>query len=619
MFMLLTMIMVVAAFVIVVDPDHDDHGEVERHRDPEGDGRRGREHRAHLRDRGHPDRPGGDRPRRRRGHRGDDPARPGSRRQIEVLTGIDTLPASVYQFSTLPSEVNPVQVAVVAGIAMVLSLGATLLPSRQVSGILDGDVERLLQLLVDSGFSIWQVLPLGDPQGGLSPYQCTSAFAMNPHLLPDHPAFNEKSSGFKKFCDKQQFWLDDYAIFKILKRHFNDAPWNEWPDQWKFRDPQPMQEMHQQYEQAIAELKWQQYQLHKRWQEIRDTAADMGILLFGDMPIFIAYDSADVWAHAELFLLDANDNMTVVTGVPPDYFSETGQRWGNPHYDWEVMQEDDYAWWKARIRHLLDQFDIVRIDHFRGLEAAWMIDASCETAVDGEWLEMPGEALFTSIQGDHSQLPFVAEDLGLITPEVTALRKKYHLPGMSILQFGFDEFDDNPHKPKNITEDTVVYTGTHDNDTTKGWFNNLEDHVKKYVVQKLKSSDYAVGIENPGPGHSAADNSGARGSDAEGPDVDQPDIDQSGISDATTADAADFVVEKMIDNAMYSRANICIIPLQDCMHLGTEARMNVPGTTTENWQWQFQWQQLEQLYDIDQIRKMRLRNEKAHRLAGTNQ
>lgn len=454
--------------------------------------------------------------------------------------------------------------------------GILLHPTSLPSGILGDDVERFLQLLTDCGFSIWQTLPLGDPQGGLSPYQCTSAFAMNPSLLPEYPPFDESSEGFARFCDKQKFWLDDYTIFKILKMHFNDAAWNEWPDKCKFRDPQVMAQMHQQYTQDIAELKWQQYQLHKRWQAIRDKANAMGILLFGDMPIFIAYDSADVWAHPELFLLDENDNMTVVTGVPPDYFSATGQRWGNPHYDWDVMEQDDYAWWKARTRHLLEQFDIVRIDHFRGLEAAWMIDASCETAIHGEWLQMPGDELLSAIRDNHSQLPFVAEDLGIITPAVTALRKKYHLPGMSILQFGFDEFDDNPHKPKNIKEDTVVYTGTHDNDTTKGWFNSLEDHVKKYVLQTLKLS----------------------------------------MEDVSADDVANIVVDKMIDDAMQSEASICIIPLQDCLHLGSDARMNIPGTTNDNWQWQFQWQQIAQQFDSSRIENMRLHNEKANRLVG---
>lgn len=467
--------------------------------------------------------------------------------------------------------------------------GILLHPTSLPSGVLDSDVDRWLQMLVDTGFSVWQVLPLGEPQAGLSPYQCSSAFAMNPLLLPAFPSLDDKDSGFIAFCNKQQFWLDDYVLFKVLKLHFKDSAWHEWPQQWKFRDPQALQQSSQQHQSSIVELKWQQYQLHKRWQDIRTRASDMGILLFGDMPIFIAYDSADVWAHPELFMLDADGNMTVVTGVPPDYFSETGQRWGNPHYNWDVMQEDGYAWWKARIHHHLDQFDIVRIDHFRGLEAAWMIDASCETAVDGHWQAMPGDALLSSIQDDHKQLPFVAEDLGIITPEVTALKKKYHLPGMSILQFGFDEFEDNPHKPQNIEEDTVVYTGTHDNDTTKGWFNSLEDHVKKHVLQVLNISADAVG------------------------DIDDPAVDHDSCWYAAI-DAADLVVERMVDNAMYSRANICIIPIQDCLHLDSDARMNTPGTITGNWQWRFQWEQIEQQHDSSHMKKMRQRNEDAHRL-----
>ncbi len=470
--------------------------------------------------------------------------------------------------------------------------GILLHPTSLPSGILDGDVDRWLQMLADTGFSVWQVLPLGEPQTGLSPYQCSSAFALNTLLLPASSslwqAIDEKNSNFIDFCNKQQFWLDDYVLFKILKQHFHDAAWTEWPDPWKLRDADVLQQSHKQYEQAIAKLKWQQYLLDKRWHEIRVKASALGILLFGDMPIYIGHDSADVWAYPEWFQLDQSGYMTVVTGVPPDYFSETGQRWGNPHYDWDTMQQDDFAWWKSRIHHHLELFDLVRIDHFRGLEAAWVIDASCETAVDGHWQKIPGDELLSTLQSSledcHDQLPFVAEDLGVITPEVTALRKKYHLPGMSILQFGFDEFDDNPHKPKNIEENTVVYTGTHDNDTTKGWFNSLEEHVKKHVLQTLNLT--------------VADDSAIDGNNCW----------------YDTAEVADLVVEKMVDMAMYSRANICIIPIQDCLYLDSESRMNTPGTTTGNWQWQFQWQQIELQHDRSRMQKMRLRNENAGRL-----
>jgi len=484
--------------------------------------------------------------------------------------------------------------------------GILLHPTSLPSGMLDDDVERWLQMMADTGFSVWQVLPLGEPQSGLSPYQCSSAFAFNPALLPasfsSRPGIDETISDFTSFCDRQKFWLDDYVLFKVLKQHFNDMPWIEWPQQWKFRDDDVLQQACQQYQQIIVELKWQQYQLHKRWQEIRKKASSMGILLFGDMPLFIGHDSADVWAHPEWFLLDSNGSMKVVTGVPPDYFSATGQRWGNPHYDWETMREDDFAWWKSRIHHHLELFDLVRIDHFRGLEASWVIDATCKTAIEGHWEKMPGDELLSriklSLEECHDQLPFVAEDLGIITPEVTALRKKYHLPGMSILQFGFDEFEDNPHKPHNIKEDTVVYTGTHDNDTTKGWFNSLEEHVKNHVLQVLHlplDGDLSIadfGSEKTDENHSHCwhDN------------------------DNDNVDVADLVVERMVDNAMHSPAKICIIPIQDCLHLDSKARMNTPGTITGNWSWRFQWHQIEQQHDSSRMKKMWLRNERTQRL-----
>lgn len=475
--------------------------------------------------------------------------------------------------------------------------GILLHPTSLPSGVLDSDVERWLKVMADTGFSVWQVLPLGEPQSGLSPYQCYSAFAFNPVLLPEFPAIDERDKNFIAFCEQQKFWLDDYALFKILKQEFNDASWAEWPDQWKLRDADALQQSVQQHKQNIVTLKWQQYQLHKRWHEIRVKAADMGILLFGDMPIFVGHDSADVWAHPELFLLDTNGNMAVVTGVPPDYFSETGQRWGNPHYDWDAMADEDFSWWKSRIHHHLELFDLVRIDHFRGLEAAWVINASCETAVDGHWQKIPGNELLASIKlsiGNHDDwLPFVAEDLGVITPEVTALRKKYHLPGMSILQFGFDAFDDNPHKPKNITEDTVVYTGTHDNDTTKGWFNSLDDEAKTHVLKTLN-----LPVTDPSESFNGDADGGSCWND--------------------NVELADLVVEKMVDNAMHSRANICMIPLQDCLQLDSSARMNTPGTTTENWQWQFQWSQIEQQDYSKRMKKIRMRNVNTHRLVNPN-
>ena len=464
--------------------------------------------------------------------------------------------------------------------------GLLLHPTSLPSGQLDQDVERLLNLMSNEGFSIWQVLPLCEPQAGLSPYQCSSTFAINPLLLTAIAPVDEMDESFIQFCNNQQFWLDDYALFKVLRKKFDHKAWYDWPEQYKHREPEAIEQAKFHQASEITILKWQQFQLYQRWQDIRLKASAKGIFLFGDVPIFVGHDSADVWAHQEWFLLEADGQPNVVTGVPPDYFSETGQRWGNPHYNWETMQGDDFVWWKARIHYHLEQFDILRIDHFRGMEAAWMIDAACETAVDGHWQEMPGDALLSSLQKlmvagevdnnrdadenhekeDHKkqnsrlQLPFVAEDLGVITDKVIALRKKYHLPGMVILQFGFDGFDDNPHKLKNITEDKVAYTGTHDNDSTKGWFNSLDDHVKNEVLA-------ALGV-----------------------------LDDNHHDCCEIENVDDIVVDKMIALAMSCQASICMISMQDFLHLGSESRMNVPGTTEGNWLWQFKWSQVEYQY-----------------------
>ncbi len=453
--------------------------------------------------------------------------------------------------------------------------GVLLHPTSLPSHLLDRDVERWLRLLSDSGMSVWQVLPLGEPQGGQSPYQCISAFAMNPALLGDFPPLDKTFPDYIEFCTSNHEWLYDYTLFKVLKQMYDDAPWFEWPDEWKYRQPHAMQRAFHDFKDYVAELSWEQFQLFTSWREIKSKANANGISLFGDIPLFVAHDSADVWAHPEQFLLDEHGMMTVVAGVPPDYYSETGQRWGNPHFNWEVMRRENYAWWLSRVNHHLEEFDLLRIDHFRGLESAWVIDAACETAADGYWRRMPGDELLTKINEDAGHLPIVAEDLGIITPEVTALRKKHNLPGMSVLQFGFDEHQDNPHKTQNIMQDSVVYTGTHDNDTTKGWYQSFDLDVKNHILQTLNI------------------NSTGQYADQE--------------SDRT----ADLVVDKMIDNAMNSQASLCIIPMQDCLHLGSEARMNTPGTIEGNWLWSFTWEQI----NNDIAADMRLRIETANRLA----
>jgi 4-alpha-glucanotransferase len=262
------------------------------------------------------------------------------------------------------------------------------------------------------------------------------------------------------------------------------------------------------------------------------------------MPIFVAHDSADVWAHPGLFMLDKDGQPEWVAGVPPDYFSDTGQRWGNPQFNWQAMLETGFSWWMERLKHHFQWFDLVRIDHFRGLEAVWMIDAKCDTAVDGYWDQTPGDQLLQLLQDEMGMIPLVAEDLGIITPEVTRLRKKFKLPGMSVLQFAFDAFDDNPHKPANITTDRVVYSGTHDNNTTMGWFSSLQQNEQQFVREIL------------------------------GIDEDKD------------------IVDALMESAMNSEAMLSMFPLQDILKLGEEARMNIPGDAGDHWRWKFSWDQI---------------------------
>jgi len=397
----------------------------------------------------------------------------------------------------------------------------------------------------ECGFSIWQMLPLGIPDDTGSPYQSCSAFAMNPGLLEDYPLKTPLDEpAVDAFLEQQKAWLPDFALYQTLKEILGQNAWYEWPKPFRLREASALEEFAEEHAQSIELIIWQQFLLHRRWQEIRQEARDLGIYLFGDIPIFIALDSADVWANTDQFLLDENGRPEHIAGVPPDYFSETGQRWGNPHYNWPAMQQDGFKWWLSRINHMLQLFDMVRIDHFRGLQAVWMIEADCETAIDGHWEEVPGDQFLEALLQQSGELPIVAEDLGIITDEVTALRDRFALPGMSVLQFAFDAFDDNPHKPKNIDANRVVYTGTHDNNTAAGWFNELSDGEKAYVFEVLQSEP--------------------------------------------RSDIANLLTE----TAFACDANTAIVPLQDLLQLGSEARMNTPGVTEKNWQWWFDWEML---------------------------
>ncbi|WP_293645127.1 4-alpha-glucanotransferase [Thiolapillus sp.] len=421
--------------------------------------------------------------------------------------------------------------------------GVLLHPTSLPSGTLK-DARRWLDFMSASDLTVWQMLPLGVPQADFSPYQCLSAFAANPALLDSRAPYDADNSHYQAFCRQEAHWLHDYALFRCIKTANREAAWFDWPEELKWRDPDALQQFASTYHDSLQAIKWKQFQLHHNWQKLRSDARDRGIHLFGDMPIFVAHDSADVWACPKRFMLDDEGKPAWVTGVPPDYFSENGQRWGNPHYDWDYHLQENFEWWLARLEHHFQWFDLVRIDHFLGLEAVWMIDAKEETAFNGHWQKVPGDALLAALKHRIDPLPLVAEDLGVITPEVRKLKEKYGLPGMAVLQFAFDAFEDNPHKPQNIVPNCVAYTGTHDNDTTLGWYQALPENTQQFVRDMLHM---------------------------------QPE---------------DDLVDKMIETVLESKANLAIIPLQDFLKLGSEARMNTPGVANGNWRWKFQWEQL---------------------------
>lgn len=451
------------------------------------------------------------------------------------------------------------------------------LPSQGKVGDLGKDALRMVDCLAGMGVSVWQTLPMNMPHADNSPYQCISAFAGNPDfinldslvaesllsaddllkqseslassknslLAKAYAAFlNQKNPKlFAEFCLKEANWLNDFALFLALRNYFEQKSWHDWPEAFKNRDAETLNQAMLTFSQEIAVIKFTQFIFFAQWEKFKAYANQKGIRLFGDIPIFVAYDSAEVWANPHLFKLDADKNMTVVAGVPPDYFSATGQRWGNPHYDWEAMAADGFAWWVARLAKQNALFDLVRIDHFRGLQAAWEILATEDTAINGEWKLAPGDALLAAIYHHLPDIHLVAEDLGIITPEVDALRIKYELPGMKILQFAFGGDQTNPYLPENIEVNSVVYTGTHDNDTTFGWYQLADAHVKSHLHQYLAN-------ESP------------------------------------TMPAA------LVEMAMQTQAYLAIVPLQDILELGSDCRMNTPGTVVNNWSWRFHWDQL---------------------------
>ncbi|MEM6252701.1 MAG: 4-alpha-glucanotransferase [Cyanobacteria bacterium P01_D01_bin.156] len=459
-------------------------------------------------------------------------------------------------------------------------LHPTSLPGRYGIGDLGEAAYRFVDFLTESKQQLWQILPLGPTGHGNSPYMCYSAMAGNPLLisleglveqglldksdLADVPNFpdehvdydrvipykfallgkaakkfsSESSSEFQEFCQAQAFWLDDYSLFMALKEEHNGSSWSDWAPTVAKREPEALETWRAKLADTIFLQKFLQFEFCRQWFALKAYANERHIQIIGDMPIYVAHDSADVWAFPENFMIDPNSFLPAeMAGVPPDYFSETGQLWGNPTYNWEVLKETQFDWWLKRIKTSLAYVDQIRIDHFRGFESYWAVPAGEQTAMNGKWIEAPGVELFERVEQVLGKLPFLAEDLGIITPEVEALRDKFGFPGMKILQFAFGSDHRNPYLPFNCDRNFVIYTGTHDNDTTVGWYTAANDY------EKQRLATFVGGI------------------------------------------TPESVHWSMIRLALSSVANLAIIPLQDLLGLGSEARMNTPGLAEGNWQW----------------------------------
>ncbi|GAB4575730.1 MAG: 4-alpha-glucanotransferase [Anaerolineae bacterium] len=464
-------------------------------------------------------------------------------------------------------------------------LHPTSLPGRYGIGDLGDWAYRFVDWLVANGQSIWQVLPLGPTSYGDSPYQTLSAFAGNPNLisldqlveagwltaedLADTPAFPEdhvdfgwiigyhdqkltaayhgftarataaQRSEFEAWCAANAHWLDDFVLFAAIKDAHGGQPWVEWPEGLALRDPAALAEAQTAHATRIAEHRFRQWVFHSQWLALKAYANEKGVRLFGDLPIFVAHDSADVWANRDEFYLDEKGRPTVIAGVPPDYFSPTGQRWGNPLYRWDRMKTNGYRWWLQRFRAILQVVDYVRIDHFRGFDAYWEIPAEEETAINGEWKPGPRHDFFNAVKAELGELPIIAEDLGVITEGVETLRDDFNLPGMKVLQFAWGGDPRNAFLPHNHIPNCVVYSGTHDNNTTLGWWQEeVTDHMRGFMT------DY-LGMEVHDP-------------------------------------AWTFMVL-----GMRSPAHTFIVTMQDVLGLGSEARMNTPGKPSGNWTWRF--------------------------------
>ncbi len=390
--------------------------------------------------------------------------------------------------------------------------------------------------LADAGFTVWQTLPLGPtgPEG--SPYWVRSDFAGNPLLLDPLELPECRGGEFDSFLESSQHWLGDYALYQSLSVRQLGAPWWTWPQELRDRDAGAIERAGAELHDEIWRVKREQFAFAVQWRRLREHAHLRGVRFFGDLPFYVAPDSAETWAHRAQFQLEPDGQPRAVAGVPPDYFSETGQLWGNPLYDWDAMRHNGFYLWRARVRQQLERFDLLRLDHFRALAAHWAIPASAPDARSGEWRHTPGNDLMRMLLDEFGELPLVAEDLGVITEDVEVLRRHFHLPGMRVLQFAFSGQGDNPHLPHMHERDSVVYTGTHDNDTSLGWFTSLEGVARRWVELFLRFT----------PGS-------------------MPDA--------------------LIRAAMGSVGRLAILPVQDILGLGSEARLNTPGTAVGNWSW----------------------------------
>jgi 4-alpha-glucanotransferase len=466
-----------------------------------------------------------------------------------------------------------------------LLLHVTSLPSPYGIGDWGSSAFSWIDRLHDAGQRWWQVLPLGPTGYGNSPYQSLSSFAANGLLISpaaliadglfeekdceshfsadvvDYESVipfklrvlekawatfkarerggNELTPAYEEFCAKQAIWLEDYALFRALKAKYHNAYYLHWPAELVQRIPSALAEARRELASDIDQVRFAQFLLFRQADQLKQYAHANGMGLIGDLPFFVSADSSDVWANPEFFLLDEQHRPRFVAGVPPDYFSAEGQLWGNPVYNWDALRSTGYQWCIDRLRALLNHVDVIRLDHFRGFAAAWHIPANAPTARSGQWVSGPGASFFQAVQRELGHLPFIAEDLGLITPDVYALRDQFQMPGTRVLQFAFDGHADNPYLPHNFVPNTVVYTGTHDNATTRQWYEQLPEFERQNLWNYLKRA----------PGESA--------------------------------EAAPV----LIGMAWSSPAALAIAPLQDLLNLGSEARMNVPGSPAGNWRW----------------------------------